>query len=46
MTKADAAARFQLLLIRNGAFVLFPDSPEMIDSDSERNVFNYADRTE
>lgn len=40
MTKQDAARLFQHLLIKNGALVLFPD-PDLIDSDSERNVFNY-----
>jgi hypothetical protein len=40
LTKEDAAAKLQLLLMRNGALLLFPD-PDLIDSDSERNVFNY-----
>lgn len=43
-TKAEvtlAAIAFQHLLIRNGALILMPD-PSLIDSDSERNVFNYG----
>jgi hypothetical protein len=40
MSKAEAAYRFQMLMIGNGAMILNPD-PDLIDSDSERNVFNY-----
>jgi hypothetical protein len=40
MSKTDAAAKFQLLLVKYGAQILFPD-PDLIDSDSKRNVFNY-----
>ena len=44
MTKSEAAAWFQELLVRNGASILWPDDT-LIDSDSERNVFNYASNT-
>ena len=41
--KTMAAIAWQELMIRNGAGVLYPDD-SLIDSDSERNVFNYAER--
>ena len=41
--KTVAAIAFQQLMIRNGAGVLWPDD-SLIDSDTERNVFNYAER--
>lgn len=40
MSKAEAAHEFQMILLRNGALILNPE-PGLIDSDSDRNVFNY-----
>jgi hypothetical protein len=38
--QSDAAYQFQLLLIRNGAWII-DEEPGLIDSDSDKNVFNY-----